>query len=74
MARTASRDSADSQFFIMFDRSPHLDGKYSVWGRVVDGMEHVDTIKKGAARDNGSVEDPDQIIRLRVAADVEEQA
>lgn len=74
MARAASPDSADSQFFIMFDRSPHLDGKYSVWGRVVDGMEHVDTIKKGSARDNGSVEDPDQIIRLRVAADVEEQA
>ncbi len=73
MARTASPNSADSQFFIMLDRSPHLDGKYSVWGRVVDGMEHVDSLKKGTSRDNGAVEDPDQIISLRVAADVEEQ-
>ncbi|MEW5728035.1 MAG: peptidylprolyl isomerase [Pseudomonadota bacterium] len=72
MARAASPDSADSQFFIMFDASPHLDGKYSVWGQVVEGMEHVDAIKKGSARDNGAVSDPDKLIRLRVAADVEE--
>ncbi len=71
MARAASPDSADSQFFIMFDRSPHLDGKYSVWGRVTDGMEHVDAIKAGDRMDNGVVDDPDRIIRLRVAADIE---
>jgi peptidylprolyl isomerase len=71
MARTSDPDSADSQFFIMFDRSPHLDRQYSVWGRVVDGMDHVDSIKKGAGR-GGTVDDPDKIIRLRVAADIEE--
>ncbi len=71
MARAASPDSADSQFFIMFDRSSHLDGKYSVWGRVTDGMEHVDAIKAGDRMDNGVVDDPDRIIRLRVAADIE---
>ncbi len=72
MARAASPDSADSQFFIMFEPSPHLDGKYTVWGRVTDGMDHVDAIKKGSSLNNGAVEDPDQIVRLRVAADVEE--
>ena len=72
MARAASPDSADSQFFIMFDRSPHLDGKYSVWGRVVEGMEHVDAIKAGDRMDNGVVDGPDTLIRLRVAADVED--
>lgn len=72
MARAASPDSADSQFFLMFDNSPHLDGKYSVWGQVVEGMEHVDAIKKGSSMNNGAVKDPDKIISLRVAADVEE--
>ena len=68
MARASSPDSADSQFFIMFDESPHLDGKYSVWGKVTEGMEHVDAIKRGAPG-SGSVKDPDSIISLRVAAD-----
>ena len=72
MARASSPDSADSQFFIMFAPAPHLDGKYSLWGQVTDGMELVDAIKKGSARQNGSVEDPDIIVRLRVAADAEE--
>lgn len=72
MARSSSPDSADSQFFIMFDTSPHLDGKYSVWGRVVDGMDHVDAIKKGSAFNNGTVEDPDCIVSMKVAADVKE--
>jgi peptidylprolyl isomerase len=72
MARAASPDSADSQFFIMFDNSPHLDGKYSVWGKVVEGMDFVDNIKKGSSLNNGSVTDPDCIVSLRVAADVEE--
>jgi peptidylprolyl isomerase len=72
MARASSPDSADSQFFIMFDESPHLDGKYSIWGQVVEGMEYVDAIKKGSASRNGIVGDPDRIVTMRVAADIEE--
>lgn len=65
MARAASPDSADSQFFICFDDSPFLDGQYTVWGKVVDGMENVDKIKRGEP-----VQDPDKIVSMRVAADV----
>lgn len=72
MARAMNPDSADSQFFIVFERAPHLDGQYTVWGKVVDGMEYVDRIKKGDTRDNGAVDDPDTIIRMQVAADVAE--
>jgi len=68
MARADRPDSADSQFFICFAAAPFLDGKYTVWGQVVSGMEHVDAIKKGGD-DNGTVTDPDRIIRLQVAAD-----
>ncbi len=70
MARASDPDSADSQFFIMFAPAPFLDGKYTVWGRVAKGMEFVDRIKKGSRSRNGSVSDPDTIIRMRVAADV----
>lgn len=69
MARTSDPNSADSQFFICFDDAPHLNGQYTVWGRVVSGMEFVDNIKKGAPG-SGAVTDPDKIIRMRVAADV----
>ncbi len=69
MARTSDPNSADSQFFICFDDAPHLNGQYTVWGRVVSGMEFVDDIKKGAPG-SGAVTDPDTIIRMRVAADV----
>lgn len=72
MARAQSPNSADSQFFIMFDKTPSLDGKYSIWGQVITGMEHVDAIKKGDHIRNGVVEDPDKIIRMQVAADVKE--
>lgn len=72
MARAANPNSADSQFFIMFDRAPHLDNQYSIWGQVVEGLDLVDNIKKGSAARNGSVEDPDCIVKLTVAADVEE--
>lgn len=68
MARAQSPDSGDSQFYIMFDRSPHLDGQYTVWGQVTEGMEHVDAIKRGSASSNGSVEDPDTIISFKVKA------
>ena len=71
MARAQNPDSADSQFFICFAPAPFLDGKYTVWGQVVSGMEHVDAIKKGDDDDNGAVDDPDSIIRLQVAADAE---
>lgn len=70
MARAQNPDSADSQFFICFDDASFLDGQYTVWGQVTDGMEHVDGIKKGSQRDNGAVSDPDKIVSLRVAADV----
>ena len=70
MARAGHPDSADSQFFLVFDAASFLDGKYTIWGQVVDGMEHVDAIKKGASNRNGAVTDPDRIVRLRVAADV----
>ena len=66
MARSSKPDSANSQFFIMFDRSPNLDGAYTVFGRVVDGMEHVDNIKRGNMAANGAVEDPDRMIKVRV--------
>ena len=69
MARAQSPDSADSQFFICFDDARFLDGKYTIWGQVVEGMEFVDNIKKGDEDDNGSVEDPDSIVSLTVAAD-----
>lgn len=68
MARAQSPDSGDSQFFIMFARSPHLDGQYTVWGKVTDGMEHVHAIKKGSQMANGSVDDPDTIVSLKVKA------
>jgi len=69
MARANDPNSADSQFFIMLANSPHLDGQYTAWGIVTDGMEHIDAIKKGDARRNGSVADPDKIVKLQVAAD-----
>jgi peptidylprolyl isomerase len=71
MARSMDPNSADSQFFIMLGDSPHLDNQYTAWGKVVSGMEHVDAIKKGNAARNGSVTDPDKIISMKVAADVE---
>ena len=72
MARSRNPDSADSQFFIVYERATHLDGQYTVWGRVVEGMQFVDGIKKGSAAGNGAVDDPDQIVRLQVAADAAE--
>nr|WP_051013876.1 peptidylprolyl isomerase [Pararhodospirillum photometricum] len=70
MARTANPNSANSQFFIMLAPATHLDGQYSIWGQVTQGMDLVDRIKKGDPRANGAVTDPDKIVHLRVAADV----
>ena len=71
MARAQSPNSADSQFFIVFDDAGFLDNQYTVWGEVIDGMEHVDKIKKGDQAQNGAVDDPDKIIKMQVAADAE---
>lgn len=72
MARSQSPNSADSQFFIVFAPSKWLDGQYTIWGEVVEGMEFVDQIKKGDQNANGLVRDPDKIISMKVAADVKE--
>ncbi len=72
MARAQNPNSADSQFFIVLADSLFLDGQYTVWGRVTEGMEFVDAIKKGSKSDNGSVSDPDIIVSMKVAADVAE--
>ena len=64
MARANHPDSADSQFFICFDDAHFLDGKYTVWGRVIEGMENIDKVKRGEP-----VKDPDKIISMRVGTD-----
>jgi peptidylprolyl isomerase len=69
MARTGNPDSANSQFFIMFAPATHLDGQYTIWGQVVQGMDFVDQIKRGSGG-GGTVTDPERIIHFRVAADV----
>jgi peptidylprolyl isomerase len=69
MARSASPNSANSQFFICFGDAPWLDRQYTAWGQVVSGMEHVDAIKKGGEHDNGSISgEPDRIVKMRVGA------
>ncbi len=69
MARSQDPNSANSQFFIMFAPAPPLDGQYTIVGNVVSGMELVDKIKKGDEADNGTVSDPDRMIKVRIAAD-----
>ena len=69
MARSQDPNSANSQFFIMFDTASSLDGQYTIVGDVEKGMELVDGIKKGDAADNGTVSDPDRMIKVRIAAD-----
>ena len=71
MARTNDPNSANSQFFIVLEEARHLNGQYTVWGQVTEGMENVDKIKRGSGQ-NGMVEDPDKIISMRVAADVDD--
>ena len=65
MARTSDPNSANSQFFICFKESSFLDRQYTVFGKVIEGMEFVDKIKRGDDSDNGSVSDPDKIISLK---------
>ena len=64
MARAQSPDSADSQFFICFAEAPFLNGKYTVWGEVTEGMGNVDKIKRGEP-----IADPDRIISAKMSAD-----
>jgi peptidylprolyl isomerase len=65
MARSQNPDSANSQFFIVFDDARFLDKQYTVWGKVIDGMDNVDKIKRGEP-----VRDPDKMVSVKVAADV----
>ena len=65
MARSQSPDSANSQFFIVFDDATFLDKKYTVWGKVIEGMDNVDKIKRGEP-----VQSPDKMVSVKVAADV----
>ena len=64
MARSGQPDSANSQFFIVFDDARFLDNQYTVWGQVIDGMEHVDALPKGEPPAN-----PGKIVSMKVAAD-----
>ena len=70
MARSSDPNSGDSQFFIVYARSQWLDGQYTIWGKVTDGMEHVGNLKRGSHTNNGLVAEPDKIVRMQVAADV----
>jgi peptidylprolyl isomerase len=70
MARANDPDSGDSQFFICFEPAPFLDGKYTIWGQVTDGMEAIDAIKRGQGQ-SGSVTNPDTIVRMQIAADAD---
>ena len=65
MARSSDPNSANSQFFICFKPAPFLDRQYTVFGKVIEGMEFVDKIKRGDENDNGSVSDPDKIISFK---------
>ena len=67
MARSQNPDSANSQFFIVFDDAKFLDRQYTVWGKVIEGMENVDQIKRGEP-----VKDPDKMVSVKVAADIAE--
>ena len=65
MARSSDPDSANSQFFICFKAAPFLDRQYTVFGKVLEGMEYVDQIKRGDENNNGAVSDPDKIISFK---------
>ena len=65
MARSSDPNSANSQFFICFKPAPFLDRQYTVFGKVLEGMEFVDKIKRGDESNNGAVTDPDKIISFK---------
>jgi peptidylprolyl isomerase len=66
MARAGDPNSGDSQFFICFDDASFLNGQYTVWGKVIEGMDNVDKIKRGEP-----VKNPDKIVKAHMAADAE---
>jgi len=68
MARSQDPNSANSQFFIMLDAAPHLNGQYTVIGEVTEGMDVIDKIKKGSKAENGMVSGPDKIITMKMQA------
>jgi len=68
MARAQSPNSANSQFFIMFNEYPSLNGQYTVVGKVTSGMEFVDKIKKGSEANNGAVDNPDKMLKVTVGS------
>jgi peptidylprolyl isomerase len=72
MARTSDPNSARSQFFIVFKDSNFLDGQYTIWGKVVSGMEFVDKIKRGAGQSGSVPPPPDKMIKVQVAADAKD--
>ena len=65
MARSSDPNSANSQFFICFDAAPFLDRQYTVFGKVIEGMEFVDNIKRGDQNNNGAVDNPDKILSFK---------
>ena len=65
MARSSDPNSANSQFFICFEQASFLDRQYTVFGKVIEGMEFIDMIKKGDSNNNGAVSDPDKIISFK---------
>lgn len=67
-ARSTDPNSANSQFFICLDDALHLNGQYTVWGQVIEGMQFADMIKKGEGS-NGEVQNPDKIIKMELAVD-----
>ena len=66
MARAQDPNSADSQFFICLEDAPHLNGQYTVWGQVIDGMEYVDNIKKGEGNNGSIIGEPDRIVSMKM--------
>jgi len=72
MARSRDENSADSQFFIMLGNGHWLNGKYTVWGEVVEGMAFIDALKKGNKNKNGKISgEPDRIVQMRIQADMQ---
>ena len=71
MARASDINSANSQFYVVLDHAPHLNGQYTYFGQVVEGMEFIDQIRKGNPARNGTVTYPDRIVQMQVAADVD---
>ncbi len=70
-ARSQSPDSANSQFFITFTRTPSLNGQYTVFGKVAQGMQFIDAVKKGDPSQNGKVDSPDKMLKVYVLADAQ---